>query len=327
MNRQISVIIFAATATGCASFSTVVPHNVAVLPLPIAGAPLEPAYVQFVRDSQVLQNSYLDHARALNSDSQWMTSLATVSTLAALGFGAFEAHPDNFKAATLIAGSSLVMNNQLQSNPQARFFVGAANSIQCVLERVRAHEEGGPPKAFVASGYNNPALLSLGLVSGASYEMMDAYLVMTLGAANGFSSPTPRLSAAIKEAEGARDLLNQAIKDRASYMGEAYTAVARIRGAVAARTPPDLASLLKELSAVTVPEKTAPTKASGSETKTDKGVATMSLATGSPATADEVAFALETLSGLTRTLNPQKETEELKGLTACVAAFAAVPSN
>jgi hypothetical protein len=305
MKKILTSCALAAMASGCASFS-------ATLPPEMKPVSVDTPYVQSLVE---LQNTYVKKATALNGEALWINGLATTATVAALGFTSFDAHADNFKAATLISGSALVANNQLKPSENARLMIGAANSVRCLINNLR--NSSAAPSAMV-SIQSSQILDAMKLGSSLTYETVDMGLVYALSLAAAVESPTPRLQAAKLKAEAARARLKTAIVARGNFAKEAFIVQSKIEAAVNAMKPPSLADLLQKLGEVKVPEKPEPVQSGGDSTKKALAAFAAGAQDGGDASA---AFALELLVGATDSLDPEKETEATKAIQACLGAM------
>ena len=311
------ILCAAILTSGCASLSVPVP----------SGYTAQANESALIKEAVALQNSYVERAKALNKDSLIINGLGTTAALATLGFGAFDAHKDNLKAAALISGASLVFSNQLTPGQRSKFMAQAADAVGCVVDNARTVDLTAAATTPVPAAGTNALFSLMGLAPGQlGYEELDQLLIQTLVYANLFNPPSGRLKASIEAATAGRARLKTAIQDRSKFPGEMVSALARIRSAVRTQKAPDLNSLLNELAQVKPPQAAPPVPddpATQSNAKNNILDAQKAAPGAAAPDQDTIASALETLVGLVDTLNPEKETVALNRLKACVAEFAA----
>lgn len=269
-----------------------------------------------VREWVQLQGDYVAEARKLNDEALFISGLAITSTVAALGFTSFDAHPDNLKAAGLIAGTSIVANNSLKPTDRALFYAAAADGVQCIVNRVRIYrEEGRPTTALGIKGL--PSEIVMFDLQTVGYDEIDNYLSIVLGFAQATGSSSPTLLQSIKAADDMRGQLGKAMAIRKGFSGDAKSAIEKIRTAVREKRPPSLTDLLTAISEVKPPEKKETTPGTPAESLNMLGAAGI-------AEADISALVSVILKALTEAgarLQPAQEERAQKDLLNCVAVF------
>ncbi len=312
----------------------------------ISASPLADVFAR-LKAQQVL---YLDRAGALRGDAMWIEGLSVASSVATLGFAAYDAHKDNILAAALTAGIANAANTRLTPGSAEAFYMRGVTALTCVNNASRElYYVGGGDVFSMPSGATlkyqevrenlmakraeatafieeGSRALSKALAAAKAPSNQAALNTLRAAADKAANAQSAKLAAALSRAEAADSKLQLGLTAQRKLVPTMNKAMEDLHVLVTKRQTPDLKSLLDTISKVEIP-KPAPPSTTGTSTATkDANKLFVSQALGGSeiaASSDELASALHALVREVEDMAPENDEAAIKRISGCVITFGA----